>query len=106
MNINEDDFFRQVTLKVCGTLDIEKGAQHCFQYLKKIFPIDGFYLDVFDPSLGTMKNIATVSTGSRFGTNAVEPITNDNDLSFLLSDSKEKSKVTISNKIEEKDDRK
>ena len=67
MNINEDDFFRQVTCKLCGTLDIEIGVRQCFQYLKKLFSIDGFYLDVFDPSLHTLKNIVTVSEGPRYG---------------------------------------
>jgi hypothetical protein len=48
--------------------------QQCFQYLKDFFPIDRFYLDIIDPSLGTVKNIVTISTDSKFGTEAIEPI--------------------------------
>jgi len=68
-------------------------VRQCFQYLKKLFTIDGFYLDVFGPSLHTLKNIVTVSEGSRFGTDAVEPVPDERTLSLFLGDSKETSKV-------------
>ena len=102
--LNEDVFFRQVTLKICGTLDIEKGAKQCFQYLKDIFPIDGFYLDVIDLHLGIVKNIVTISTSSRFKTDAVEPITEKELQKFEQQKSPKTAVVTINNQIEGKND--
>ncbi|MEW6078454.1 MAG: sigma 54-interacting transcriptional regulator [Thermodesulfobacteriota bacterium] len=32
------EFFRQVTRRLCGHLDMEVGVRHCFQYLSRFFP--------------------------------------------------------------------
>lgn len=44
MTINENELFKQVTLRICGTLDIEKGLFNTFLYLKKFIPLDGIAL--------------------------------------------------------------
>jgi transcriptional regulator with GAF, ATPase, and Fis domain len=104
MKLNENVFFRQVTNRICGTLDIEKGAQQCFQYLKEFFPIDGFYLDVFDRHLGIVKNIVTISTSPLFKTEAVEPVLDEDIQELLQYELQKKSPVTIVNRIEGKND--
>lgn len=47
--IDENDVFKEVTLRVCGTLDIEKALWQCFEYLSPIFPIDIVILHYFIP---------------------------------------------------------
>lgn len=38
--MDENEFFRQATLRICGSLDIEKGLQECFNYLVNYIPAD------------------------------------------------------------------
>jgi|GEM_PF-60492 len=33
------EFFRQVTRRICGHLDLEAGALHCLQYLSRFMPV-------------------------------------------------------------------
>ncbi|MEW6078447.1 MAG: sigma 54-interacting transcriptional regulator [Thermodesulfobacteriota bacterium] len=35
---DEHDFFRQVTRRLCGHLDLETGALHCLQYISRFLP--------------------------------------------------------------------
>lgn len=44
MMINENDFFREATLSICGSVEIEKALSTCFNYLRTIIPIDYIYL--------------------------------------------------------------
>ena len=34
------EFFRQVTRRLCGHLDLEAGVLHCLQYLSRFMPVD------------------------------------------------------------------
>ena len=43
--MDENEFFRQATLRICGSLDIEKGLQECFNYLSGFMPADNLYLE-------------------------------------------------------------
>jgi transcriptional regulator with GAF, ATPase, and Fis domain len=48
MNINENDFFREATLHICGSLEIEKALWHCLLYIKKYIPVDQISLNLYD----------------------------------------------------------
>jgi len=47
--IDEKEFCKEVTLRICGTLDIEKALWDCFSYLNSFFPIDIASLHYFIP---------------------------------------------------------
>jgi transcriptional regulator with GAF, ATPase, and Fis domain len=97
MNINEDDFFRQFTLKICGSLDIEVALKQCFEYLQQILPAEAIYLESFDPSTRTILTIANVNTNHFPETDTIEGIASKKLLSFLLSDSGKKSVTYLNN---------
>ena len=44
MQIDENKFFREATLRICGSIEIEKALFGCFNYLKKFIKIDSIYL--------------------------------------------------------------
>ncbi len=54
------DFFRQATLKLCSSLDIEKALLNCLSYLGIHLPAFEILLLVIDPKLRLVHNIATV----------------------------------------------
>lgn len=63
MAINRDEFFREVTLKVCSSLDIGIAVKRVFDYLREHFPLDEIYLDILDSQLGSIRRIAHFAKG-------------------------------------------
>ena len=51
MKIDENDFFRQATLRISSSLDIEKAMRDCMNYLQQYIPISGMYFFMYDPDL-------------------------------------------------------
>ncbi len=56
--VHEDEFFRNVTLRICGHLEIERGLQACFRYISQHLPADRIYLEKHEPELGAMRIVA------------------------------------------------
>lgn len=40
VHISENDFFREMTLRICSSLDIEKALKRAFDFLKSVIPVD------------------------------------------------------------------
>lgn len=63
MTIDKNEFFREVTLKVCSSLDIWIAVKRAFDYLQEFFPLDEVFLDILDGQLGAIRRIAHVAKG-------------------------------------------
>jgi transcriptional regulator with GAF, ATPase, and Fis domain len=61
MQLEENDFFRHVTLLICSSLDIDTVLGRCMNYLKNFMPITGMFLNRFEPELGIIRCLAMVS---------------------------------------------
>lgn len=49
MSVDENEFFRQVTRLICGSLDIEKALNRCHQYIGKFMPVFRmFFVEVWN----------------------------------------------------------
>ncbi|MCX5813825.1 MAG: sigma 54-interacting transcriptional regulator [Proteobacteria bacterium] len=59
MKIDENLFFRETTLRICGSLEIEKALWHCFLYVRNIIPTDELILTEYNHSTGTLDVVAT-----------------------------------------------
>jgi len=46
--INELEFFNEVTLRICSSLDINEVAQACLDYLERFIPLDGLTISYYD----------------------------------------------------------
>lgn len=46
MPMDERDFFREATLRICGSLEIEKALGDCFMYIREHIPADRIYFNV------------------------------------------------------------
>ena len=58
MDINENEFFREATMRICSSLDLEIAMWRCMQFLKDFIPGEEMYLHLYDRGLGAMHTIA------------------------------------------------
>jgi len=60
MDINQRDFFREMTIRICSSLDIDEALTNTFEYIKQIIPADGLGLAHLDLERGKIVSVATV----------------------------------------------
>lgn len=63
MSVDQNDFFRQATLRLCSSLDIEVAMCRCLRYLETAIPVDSMYLVFYNRGLGTIRTIAMATAG-------------------------------------------
>jgi len=61
MLVDENELFRQVTLRICGNLNIEIAMESCQEYMANIMPVAGMILHLFSNDLSTVRTIAHVT---------------------------------------------
>jgi hypothetical protein len=67
MSVDEKEFFREATLRICGNLEIEKAMVELLRYLGKFMPADRLILERYDEGLGSARTVvhATPERGTR-----------------------------------------
>ncbi len=70
MEFNEDDFFRNATLQICSSLDIEKALFNCLQYIRLFLPASTVGLGLYEQGIG---NIACLFVVDRLGNRRSSP---------------------------------
>jgi transcriptional regulator with GAF, ATPase, and Fis domain len=60
MKINTNAFFRQATIRICGTLDIQTAMERSFLFIKDYLPVDRMNLDLLDPGRNILHLVASV----------------------------------------------
>jgi transcriptional regulator with GAF, ATPase, and Fis domain len=55
---NHDEFLREITLRICSSLDIKESLRHAFEYLRGYVPLDVLALFIIDERLGAVRHIA------------------------------------------------
>jgi transcriptional regulator with GAF, ATPase, and Fis domain len=60
--VNKDLFFREVTVRICSSLDIRTALANVFDYLSEHFPLDTLCLTILDADLGAIRRIANAMT--------------------------------------------
>jgi transcriptional regulator with GAF, ATPase, and Fis domain len=58
MRINENEFFRQATLLILGSLDIEKALKSCHRYLNNFMPVFSIHFSILEPDWSAISLIA------------------------------------------------
>lgn len=72
--MDERDLFREITLRICGTLDIEDGLKRCFKLLEQHIPIDSLYLERFERDLNAIRVIVHITQDSSERIDVLIPI--------------------------------
>ena len=58
MMIDEKDFFKEATLKICGSLDIERALHQCFLYIRTFVPTSQIGFHIYHADAGVVETIA------------------------------------------------
>jgi len=61
MIVDERDFFRHVTMRLCSSLDLEMAMNRCFQYLKLVMPVDEMNLHLYEGESDAIRTVASVT---------------------------------------------
>jgi hypothetical protein len=61
MTLHENEFFRQTTMLICSSLDIERAMLNCLQYIQPVVPVLEMALSMFEPDVGILRNLATAT---------------------------------------------
>ena len=75
--IDENEFFRNITLKLCGHLEIEEGLHACIQYLSQYLPADAIYLERYEEDVGAMRFIARADSQKGEPLNILVPMSEE-----------------------------
>lgn len=75
--MDENEFFRQATLRICGNLGIEKGLQECFNYLVDFMPADNLYLERYERDMTAVNIIAHANERGASKLNLFIPLDNE-----------------------------
>ncbi len=78
MTIDEKDFFRQATLRICSSLDIRTAMRRSLEYLAQVMPADWMRLSLYERDLASVRTIALVtSAGDWKMTDTINPLTQE-----------------------------
>jgi hypothetical protein len=60
MNVDENVFFREATLRICSSLNIVEALKSSFDYVKLYIPTNRMYLHIYDADLNLTRIVASV----------------------------------------------
>jgi transcriptional regulator with GAF, ATPase, and Fis domain len=56
--MDDNTFFKQATLLICSSLEIEVSLQRCLKFISQTLPAHRLYLNIFEPAVGGLRYIA------------------------------------------------
>jgi len=77
MAIDNNYFFRESTLRICGSLEIEKALGSCLQFLRKSIPLDRLILQRFDDTQNAMRTIAIATATESQAVDYLTPLSEE-----------------------------
>ncbi len=95
--MEQNDFFREFTLRICGSFDLREALWRCFLYVRSALPADELMLTVFDSAFGSLEvvTIANENGGSARG----DKITMDPELRRQFEHVEHYPRVRICNDV-------
>ena len=58
--LDENEFFRQATLRIFSSLNIETAMKRCMDYLKTYMPCSGMFFGLYDPDLNIGRILVSI----------------------------------------------
>jgi transcriptional regulator with GAF, ATPase, and Fis domain len=75
--VDENEFFRKATLRICGNLEIEEGLRACLEYLAVHIPADTLYLQRYEKDVNAMRLVARARADRGERMNTLVPLGDD-----------------------------
>lgn len=82
MSINENEFFRQMTMLICSSLNIETALERSLHFLEQVMPVDKIFLHLYEHNLGAIKTITEVTAAGSKTLEKIIPLTKEGRESF------------------------
>ncbi|MFZ2445161.1 MAG: sigma 54-interacting transcriptional regulator [Syntrophobacteraceae bacterium] len=60
MKVNENLFFREATLRLCSSLDIDASLKRCYEYIRLFIPVKMMILHILDFEQNVLRFVAVV----------------------------------------------
>ncbi len=96
-------FFREATIRICGSLDIETAMSSCVEYLGQIMPATQMYIEYYEQSHQMVRTIAmaTAEQGKRLNlTTRIGDILHE-DVHKLLEESQKADYLIVNRPMED-----
>ena len=75
MAIDENEFFRQLTMQICSSLDMETALRRSLDYLIRVMPVERMFLHLYERKLGAIRTIVEVTAGGSRTLDKITPLT-------------------------------
>lgn len=72
--VDKNEFFREVTLRICGSLDLGNAIRKTYDYIAQHIPLDILSLTIRDTKLAALRIIAREATGKVEVTDEIIPL--------------------------------
>ena len=73
--VDDNTFFRDATLSICGSLEVEEAMCECVRVTREFIPIDWMFLQVYEPDLGAMRTLAKATAVDGIQLDLLTPLT-------------------------------
>ena len=71
--VDDNEFFRNATLSICGSLEIEEAMSACVRVMREFLPVDRMFLQVYEPDLGADADTGDGHGGGRWKGRSSDP---------------------------------
>jgi transcriptional regulator with GAF, ATPase, and Fis domain len=75
--VDKNVFFREVTIRICGSLQIKTALSSAFEYLRQHIPLDVLSLTIRDANLAALRRIAQVAADKEEILDEIVPLPED-----------------------------
>ncbi len=72
--MDEAEFFRQATLRICGNLEIHHAMVELLRYLRPTIPVDKLFVEYYDQGLSAVRTIAEADVEAGRGADTLAPL--------------------------------
>ncbi len=62
--VDEKDFFKEATLKLCSSLDLERALHQCLLYVRRFMPAGQMGFQIYHPDTGVVEMVAHATSRS------------------------------------------
>jgi transcriptional regulator with GAF, ATPase, and Fis domain len=75
--VNENEFFREATLRICGNLEIEEALLSSLNFLRQEMPVDRILLQLYEEGLNVMQTVAFATPKKAKTVDLLTPMTSE-----------------------------
>ena len=75
--MNENEFFREATLRICGNLEIEHAMSSFLNYIQDYMPADRLFLECYDKNKRVMRTIADATPEKGVSIDLITPLSEE-----------------------------